>query len=157
MLRKAILLSLPLVILLGTIAVVYVLEEQRTPAYQVVLQQYLARAQSTFGTVRVRDLVEAQHPENFRAGMAEPSISDSNLLTDHLPYPPDQLYCVLIEYTATRSLSQGNRPVGQIVFLAFFDDGLWRQGWMVEEGPKGFVDELIAPKIVQIGCPFKVV
>ena len=99
MLRKILLLGLPLLVALATATTVMLYERQRTPNWQQTLEQYFANQLAPAASDTVIASVEAQLPWAFAAEMGR-AVVDAGAWPwgiEQLPYPPDALYCVLMD------------------------------------------------------------
>lgn len=175
--RKILTLALPLLILLGTVTTVVALEQQRTPEWQRALNGYLDQSRlddfhsddsrsgdssavkhSNVLAARVRRVARARLPWNFRAEMGRPVRSTQQWpwAVNQLPYPPDALYCVLVQETVSKFAPATATPqmatTRRVIYVAHHSDKLWRVGWMVHEGPIQPFSPALASHLASVGC-----
>jgi hypothetical protein len=60
-----------------------------------------------------------------------------------LPYPPDELVCVLLA---------GAQAQHQVVYVGHHTDTLWRVGWLVHQGPASPFPPDVAVELAALGC-----
>ncbi len=156
MMRKSLLIVLPVVVMVMTAFAVYWLARLRTPDWQGALDIYLAEAgEASAGTVQrpvVIGKVAATKPWLFHNGMGRAQMTGEwPWDAVQLPYPPDAVRCVLVAGPSTAAGSTedaGSR--GQLLFVAHHIDKLWRTGWVVHEGLPGTNDTRAV--LAEIGC-----
>ena len=146
--RTLLLLAIPLGVLLGTIAGVIALEQGQPPGWERALQLYLDTAAPVQGRAQVMAAEQARQPWEFRPELGSPVHQDEvwTWQIDQLPYPPDDLYCVLLGYPAGAATSR------QVVYVAHHTDNLWRVGWLVHLGPVTPFPATLAADLAQVGC-----
>jgi hypothetical protein len=154
MLRKIVLLSLPLFIVMGTVTTVIALERQRTAEWARTLEQYFAQTHTAAIDVEVQVTVSALQPWNFREGMGSAFLdtNDWRWHIEQLPFPPDSLYCVLVKRIPTATANPIIEPARQLLYVAHHSDHLWRVGWIVHEGPTEPFTMEVANDIAALGC-----
>jgi hypothetical protein len=156
MIRKSLLLALPLFVLLGTVAAVFTLEHQRTPDWQVVLEGYLHDERAERADFIVRKSVAARQPWNFDAAMGRAQMAAGAWPwgIERLPYPLDALHCVLIARTSAANGTSTGSAGEQILYVAHHSDKLWRVGWLVHEGPTVPLDAKEVNHLAAVDCDF---
>lgn len=161
MLRKILLIGLPLLVALGTATTVMFYDGQRTPGWQQTLEQYLAQSGASSVNAADDQIIAsdaAQVPWNFDAEMGH-AVVDAQAWQwsiEQLPYPPDALFCVLVDDstpTSTSSVTQPtNPPTQRLVYVAHHTDKLWRVGWVVHEGGRAPFAVADTDALGAVGC-----
>jgi hypothetical protein len=140
--RKVGLLAIPLLVLMATAIVVLSFESKRPAEWRVELNDYIRYDQSRFpGGTRVQATTAAKQPWNFDPEMSNFVFGNSVFRTDNsydgtpggyidLPFPPEQVWCVLL--VRNDSFSQVSK--NQIIFVAHHNDNVWWQDWVVHQG-----------------------
>jgi hypothetical protein len=152
--KKIIGLVFMLAVLFGTMATFVVLESQRRPDWQIALDQYLAHSSVIAKHFTIQKVARAERPDQFRAEMGVPVRDNDDWPwdVDSLPYPPDDLYCVLIEsYGRSPAVVPGNGQ-RQVVFVGHHSDTLWRVGWLVHAGPVAPFPPTASLDLKTVGC-----
>ena len=92
MLRKVMILGLPVLILLGSSVTVIAFERQHTPDWPWALERYLDQTQMANEQVEILGTEKASLPWNFCVTMGTPLViaSDWTWQIDRLPYLNDQ-------------------------------------------------------------------
>jgi hypothetical protein len=141
--RKTLLLALPVLVIAATALAVFVLERQRTPDWQMALDEYLASTGAVWQDARIGANVVAQMSWNFGEDNGNPQMSGNwpwGIAT--LPYPPNALRCMLIT----------NGEGEQLLFVAQHTDKLWRIGWIVHVGPTVPLTVAERGALAEVGC-----
>ena len=158
--KKLGLLTIPLVVLIATAIVVLSFESKRPPDWRVELNDYLRYDQSRFaGGTKVQAITAARQPWNFSPEMSHLVFGKSVFRTDNsydgtpgghivLPYPPEQVWCVLL--SRSDRFSQNSR--NEIVFVAHHNDNVWWRDWVVHEGTATPADPELKKTLLSIGC-----
>ena len=155
MLRKMLILGLPVLLFLSSAVTVIALERQRTPDWQQALDRYLDQTQMVNVQVEILGIERASLPWNFSVQMGTPVVaaSDWTWQIDRLPYPPDSLRCVLIDRRPTNAEGRiGIEPKRQLLYLAHHTDAVWRVGWIVHEGPSTLLAPGVVEDLAEVGC-----
>jgi hypothetical protein len=157
MLRKIILISLPLFVLLVMLTAVVAFEEKRTPDWQQVLKRYIEETRPIAVEVSILESVQASRPWNFDESMGvayrQPNSWPWDI--DRLPFPADALYCVLMQREPLEAAYQEVKSNHQIYYVAHHADALWRVGWVVHEGPMQPFAAAVRDDLAEIGCDLK--
>ena len=143
------LIAIPFVIVIITATTIFAAEAQRTPEWQILLKQYAANH-----NLAVVDSVRAGQPYNFTGELDYPLVlpstfeytadityqqSDAYMIA--LPYPPEQVRCALMEQSGKRML----------LFINYYSDGLWQNGWVIHQGPALF-STAATQSLDRLGC-----
>ena len=143
------LIAIPFVIVIITATAVFAAEAQRTPEWQRLLEQYAASQ-----NLAVVDSARAGQPFNFTGELDYPLVlpstfeytadityqqSDAYMIA--LPYPPEQVRCALMEQSGKRML----------LFINYYSDGLWQNGWVIHQGPALF-STAATQSLESLGC-----
>ncbi|MEZ4661967.1 MAG: hypothetical protein R2911_30835 [Caldilineaceae bacterium] len=128
------LISIPLAILIITATAIFAAESRRTPEWQTTLEQYAAQR-----NLAVIEVVRARQPHNFTGELDYPIVfpgqfeytadityEQPNIYQIALPYPAEEAHCALVEHSGRRKL----------LFVNYYSDRLWRNGWVVHYGPR---------------------
>ncbi len=104
--------------------------------------------------VQVQRTVNARQPWNFdeRMGRAWLRPGEWPWQIDRLPFPPNALYCVLIERTPSASAKSSLKAARQLLYVAHHSDQLWRLGWVVHEGQQAPFGAADFKRLVELGC-----
>ncbi len=153
--KKKLVLLTPLLVTL-IIAIILILINQRaTSPWKTKLKQYLVYLRETEQiSYQILDTASAVTPENFSESMSGESYSQDvtfasthNLFNDYsssllpMPYPPDQVICVL--------LNLNGNP--QLVYVALHNS-LYNADWIVHVSPDPWGSPLLQENLKAIGC-----
>ncbi len=152
--RKAILLAAPLMVPLIVGVAILLFEAGRPPDWRVELGQYILY-QNTHSpeTVSIQAVAKASQPWKFSPAMSTSVFGDSVFRTDNryngrkggyitLPFPPEQIYCVLLEY--------GDRH--ELAFVSRHNDQVWWQDWVVHQGSSAPFSFEFRQTVSLLGC-----
>jgi hypothetical protein len=158
MLRKIIVLGVPLLLIFGMMTTMVVFEGRRTPPWQRSLNQYFTHTDTSSFDLQVYESAKARQPWNFEEDMATPFFNgiDWPWQQERLPFPPDILYCTLIDRIPTTSATATIEAERQLVYVAHHSDALWRVGWMVHEGPVIRSDVNVPQDFTIVGCDLSI-
>jgi hypothetical protein len=132
-------LVLPLAVAALVLLGVAISEAQRTPEWQQALNQYL---RSSGGSPQ--QVIRAAAPEQLDPSLLEQLGEAGQFEGLALPMPPRTVYCVLV--------TKGQRH--SVLFVSYFSDNLWRDDWVVHQGPaQPFSTDTVAALSV-LGCDF---
>lgn len=67
-------------------------------------------------------------------------------------YPPEALQCVLVQGLRTSLTGAPEQPKRQVIYVGYHSDSLWREGWLVHEGPREPFTAELAADLQGIGC-----
>jgi hypothetical protein len=136
-----------MVAVLAIVAGVFaLLEATRMPDWEIALQDYLT--QNGWGVNRTPyQAARASQPWHFIPQMGRAIIQDWTWEGIDLPYPPDQVVCVLA----------GQDGGARLLFVCYHSDNLWRSGWVVHEGPQSPFTLADREILRQIGCDLALV
>ena len=150
--KRLIALAVPFLVLISVVVTLTWFEARRAPNWEVELNNYMAWSGLRRETIKVQAVVEADRPWNFTAAMGEPVGNDWPWGIDRLPFPPTAVRCVLLEKESKSALDVEGEPQRQVIYVGYYDDTLWRAGWLVHEGPQApFTPELVTD-LAAIGC-----
>ena len=107
-------------------------EARRTPDWQIALQGYMQERLDAEQQWVVLDTATARSPEAFAPHMAQPVVLEWTWEGIEIPYPPRSVICVLFAPAGSSS----EKSHARVLFVSHHSDNLWRQGWIVHEGPQ---------------------
>lgn len=149
--RRLKLLLIPIFIIIAIGGAVFAAEAERTPEWQTVLEQYAAGR-----NLAVIEAVRARRPYNFTGELDYPIVlpgqfeytADITYARSHvyqiaLPYPPEEIHCVLVEQRGKHTL----------LLVNYYSDGLWRNGWVIHQGSQMATDASMQI-MDKLGCHF---
>jgi hypothetical protein len=157
--RRMLRLSVPLLVLLVVVVAVIAAETGRLPAWQIELNKYLEyKSTSLSERIVVLSVDQASRPGRFDReashtvfgggvyyrvdhGYSEPRGKGSR----PLPYPPNKVYCVLVERDG------GEAKVRQALFVALHQD-IHSADWVVHEGESEPFTLAFVGRVSRIGC-----
>jgi len=157
--KRLIALTVPLLVLVVTVAAIATLESQRKPDWRLELDAYIA-ARAVSETITVQSVAEARAPENFEPHMGRPVPGESTW-GERLPYPPLEVRCVLLSPQKipppdSEDLGEPGPSERQIIYVAYFSDALWHVGWLLHEGAREpFAPDELEP-LATLGCDLPV-
>jgi len=140
---------LPAVVLIALGVAFAVLEAKRTPDWRIGLDEYLESVFSPAGRMTVELADRASKPWNFRKDMGDAVIRTRMWDSIELPVPPKEVMCVLLVRTRSSTVDAGG---ARLVFVGFHTDNLWKQGWIVYEGPESPFTQAVKEDLASIGC-----
>lgn len=152
--RKAALLGVTLVVPLIVATIILILEADRPADWRVELGQYiLYRNTHADESISIQEIVEAHRPWHFDSEMSDTVFGDSVFRTDNryngqrggyitLPFPPEQLYCVLLE---------GDDRL-ELAFVALHNDQVWWQDWLVHQSSTAVGTAAFEETMSRLGC-----
>lgn len=139
---------LPFLILLGTATTVAALETQRTPDWQTALNRYLA--ENAAQPAQVQTVAHADLPGQFTLELGSPVSDEWQWSIERLPFPPQELYCVLLQTPAAPGAAGESQA--QVVYVGYLSDALYRTGWMVYAGPHHPFPAQLPLQLAAVGC-----
>lgn len=145
--KRIVALVAPLLLLAAVVTALAAAEERRVPDWEAALQEYIAGNSRLREPVAVVQVVAASRPRRFTAAMGTPVQNDWPWGIDALPFPPEAVKCVLLQ-----AGGGGLAAPRRVVYVAYHDDGLWRAGWLVHEGPKTLLDPDAGSDLTAVGC-----
>ena len=144
---------LPSLALIALIGGLIIAESGRPAAWQVELNAYLARSNTPpTGGMAVRSVVRANKPWNFGPDMGYAVVGGGAWSGIDLPYPPEEVWCVLLKRSEVSTAGSGEEIPYQVVFVSFHSDRLWRQGWVVHKGLGNPFAPAFSECLSAIGC-----
>jgi hypothetical protein len=148
MAKRIILLSIPLLAALVVLVAWAVVEKGRPPDWRTALDQYISyKRQGSHETLEVESYVHSSHPWDFTQEMSKSTFGDSIIFEvsasdsyseslggdlKPLPYPPDDLWCVLLKLRNNTTAATGTENEYRLVFVALYND-LYNAEWIVHE------------------------
>jgi hypothetical protein len=126
------------------------LETRRVPDRQVKLDAYLAGPAAAPGTWVIRSWDRASRPWNFYEGMGRIVSDDGVWRGIDRPYPPRDVVCALVERGG--NTWSPSRSTQQLLFVAYYDDRLYRHGWVVYRVPGDGLTQAERRNLDAIGC-----
>jgi hypothetical protein len=153
--KKRSLIVIPLLAVIILVVLILVIDSQRTPAWRVKINHYLTFLRETnHPAYHVESIASAAQPSNFSASMSAETYSDTPLFQtssfssssvatelEPLPYPPEQVMCVL--------LHDGSQL--QLVYVALHNN-LYNADWVVHISPDPWGSQVIQFNLSSIGC-----
>ena len=143
--KRIIAVLIPLIILVMVGSIISLLEAQQTPSWKIELDNYINQTKTPQESIKIAAVVDAKQPWNFDNTMGIPASHKWPWGIEKLPYPPVQLKCVQLE----NGNSDDHAMTQHIVFVGYYDDNVWRSGWLVHESLNGAEVERT---LKQIGC-----
>ncbi|UCC86535.1 MAG: hypothetical protein JSV81_17040 [Anaerolineales bacterium] len=151
--KRALFFLMPSLVLVSLVVAVLIAEARRPPGWRAELDEYLA-GNATFrhgrGSVQSVDL--ASKPWNFGQDMGRAVFSDGTWGALELPFPPTEVWCVLLK----RDLPALNGLAGEspymVVFVSYHTDRLWNQGWVIHVGARNPFTPTFVESLSVIGC-----
>lgn len=137
--RRYGLLLIPLAVGLIVLSWVIAAEAQRTPEWQIELNQYLRENDTS-----ALQIVHARQPENQAPSLLRKTVDAGTFKGLALPLPPRDVYCALVPRQETRI----------VVFVSYFSDNLWRDDWVIHEGPRYPLNNETLKALAALGCDF---
>ena len=155
--KKHVLIFIPTLIVAGVVVVLLLLNHLQAPAWKPIIDQYLAYLPTTGDpSFQVNEVVRASQPENFNSAMSAGSFSasvifqssttidaDYSAALDPIPYPPDDVWCVL--------LKDGGEQ--ELVFAALHNS-LYNADWIVHISPAAWGSAELETDLNSLGCTF---
>jgi len=153
--KKRNLIVIPLLAVILLVALILVIDSQRPPAWRVKINHYIAFLRETnHPSYHVESTASAAQPSNFSESMSAETFSDTPLFQtssssrasfsaelEPLPYPPEQVMCVL--------LHDGSQL--QLVYVALHNN-LYNADWVVHISPDPWGSQAIQSNLSSIGC-----
>ncbi len=151
--RRLIFLTVPILVLIVLATGVIAIEARRPAEWQTKLNEYLHdRNLRSPGGIRVQSAARASKAWNLCADMSHAVFGNQAWSHLELPFPPEELWCVLLKQERTSSLEPSGGTAYQVVFVSYHTDRLWNEGWVVQAG----VGNPFAPAFIEglstIGC-----
>jgi hypothetical protein len=126
--RRATAFSLAAAVIVLVLGVLAVIEFRRPTAWQDELTAHLARLDAEESAVRLLAVKRARRSDLFDGHLSRAVWGNQSYTAKPLPYPPDTLYCIQLEYQ-----SGGSSPRRQLLFVALHRD-LHNADWILHEG-----------------------
>jgi hypothetical protein len=153
--KKRSLIIIPFLAVILLVVVILVIDSQRTPAWRVKIDHYIAFLRATnHPSYHIESTASAAQPSNFSASMSVETYSDSALFQtssgsgtsysaelEPLPYPPEQVMCVLLQ--------DGGQL--QLVYVALHNN-LYNADWVVHISSDPWGSQAIQFNLSSIGC-----
>ncbi|UCC64329.1 MAG: hypothetical protein JSV36_04540, partial [Anaerolineae bacterium] len=146
------------------------LQVGRSPAWRQELDRYVQRQDAlSSGTTTVRFTVRASKPWNLTPEMSSAVYGDSpHYRTDYgygteygtvkdrsgpraLPYPPENVWCALLEWEGQGTGEPGRETRHTVVFVAKHQD-LYNADLMVHEAATDLSTQALAEYLSRLGC-----
>jgi hypothetical protein len=150
--KRAIFLLIPILVLTGLTAALLVAESKRPDEWQVVLDKYLGSRDASRSRMMVHSVVRASKPWNFSRDIGRAVLSESTWTGVDLPFPPEEVRCVLLKQSSTSRRELEQEMTYQVVFLSYHTDRVWNQGWVVHEGEESPFAPAFIESLAAIGC-----
>jgi hypothetical protein len=138
--------------LIVTLVPLAILESRRTPDWLYELSRYLANTGSSVEAIRLAEMAEAQHPEQFAAQMliAAP-VGWPWQGIDRIP-PPEKVRCIRIEGQGRAGWGSTGQAITERLLVGYHSDGLWHTGWLVHRFREGVSDAAQQALLAKMGC-----
>jgi hypothetical protein len=157
--RRKILAGFPLLTAAMIFLGLWIANKITTPAWRSALNHYIAyKTSPPAAMITLERSVQAGQPWRFRTDMSSATYGDcfyfdvSNCDTikqalpdPPLPFPPEDLWCALLQSTAS------DHEARWVVYIARHED-LYNAGWIVHESSRSLSDPLLADDLASIGC-----
>ena len=142
--------SLVLIVLVGAVIAI----EARRPAdWRVELDEYLQVRNARWpGGATTASSARASKPWNFSRDMSHAVINDRAWRGIDLPFPPEEVWCVLLKRDRFLTYEPGGETAYQVVFVSYHTDRLWNQGWVIHEGAENPLAPAFIDALSTIGC-----
>ena len=184
--RKATSLILVFIIPISVVAALILTGESGTPAWQTKLNEYILYQNINKSTaLTTRSVTHASKPWNFGDEMSLPPWGDSvvfetagsdidtsqgitvswqPILThslnvdgrEPLPYPPDDLWCVLLQVSRSQTSpfdpTKGGTVSGYTVVFVGLHNDLYNGAWVVHESAYPFPSPELNATLDEVGC-----
>jgi hypothetical protein len=144
--RRSVAFSLVAAVVVFVLAVLMWIEIRRPAMWQDQLTGYLARQNAEGDAVHLLVARRALAPQLFEGDLSQGVRGTGSYTTRSLPYPPDRLYCVLLEHRYQQASSRR-----QLVFVALHSD-LYTADWVLHEGPYEPFGPKTAATLRTLGC-----
>ncbi len=156
--KKQLLIFIPTLVVIGVMATLLLLNNGQAPPWRTIIDEYLLYLRTTGETsFKVTNAVLASKPANFNSDMSAGSFSDSLIFQtssvvgadysadlEPMPYPPDQVWCVL--------LKDGSEQ--RLVFAALHHN-LYNADWIVHIPPAAWGSAELDITLASLGCTFE--
>lgn len=155
--RKAIIFAILSVVLITTTVALYLVNRSSPPPWREAMNRYLVyREQKGLGSLIIDRIVRAGRPWNLTSGEGFITYGSSNIYqTDYsltsdysgslsLPYPPQDMYCVLFK-------SGSSSSTDRLILVTYYQD-LYNSDWVVHEPAQQLSSEEITILLTNIGC-----
>ena len=156
--RKRLLIYIPTLLVIGVMVALLLLTNRQPPKWKTALDQYLTYLRSTGQpSYQLVSAVSASLPANFTPLMSAESFSDSVIFqtdlntndpssagTQPIPYPPDQVWCVL--------LKDGGQQ--HVVYIALHNS-LYNADWIVHTSADPWGSSELQNSLDRLSCIFK--
>jgi hypothetical protein len=157
--RKKVLAVFPLLSAIMVLVGLWIANALTTPPWRAALNLYIAyKTSPPASLITLERAVQAGQPWRFRADMSGATYGDcyyfdvsycdtiKQALPDPpLPFPPEDLWCALLQSTAS------DRVDRWVVYIARHED-LYNAGWIVHESPRSLSDSRLSDDLASIGC-----
>lgn len=151
--RRVISLIIPLLVLFVLAAGVIAIEVSRPADWRVELNKYVQYQNSLSpARITVQSVAYASKPGNFSQDMSHAVFGDSVWGGLDLPFPPEEVWCVLLKRDASSNDELGGEMPYKVVFVSHHTDRLWNDDWVVHEGAKALFTHEFIESLSLIGC-----
>jgi hypothetical protein len=150
--KRAIFLLIPILVFMGLAAVLLIAEASRPTEWRVELDRYLVSRDASRSRVTVHSVARAGKPWNFSRDMGRAVLSESQWTGVDLPFPPEEIRCVLLKRNSTSRREPEREMAYQVVFLSYHTDRVWNHGWVVHEGVESPFAPAFIESLAAIGC-----
>lgn len=149
--KKIIVLSIPLIMLVSVVLTFAMLEAQRKPDWKMELDDYITSKRSTEILTIIAEN-NATQPWNFDETMGIPAKSNRFWSGAELPSPLSPLRCVLVEKKYVSTPDSKEKRKRQIIYVGYHSDTLWQVGWLVLEGSTEPFTQNDVAHLATLGC-----
>jgi hypothetical protein len=151
--RRAIFLAIPLLVLVALVTGMVVMEAGRPADWRVALDEYVGdQAMISPGGITAQSAARASKPWNFSQEMSRGVLGSRMWGRLDLPFPPEEVWCVLLKRGQVSTDEPGGETPYQVVFVGYHTDRLWRTGWVVHEGARSPFSPAFMASLLVIGC-----
>ena len=162
--RRAKILSVLFLVPIVIAATLHAVESRRPPDWQRQVNQYTAYMEQTSAErMTVHEVCPAQRPWEFHSEISAAAYGDSvhyqtdygytgkNVGTKPLPFPPQEVWCVLLELEQRGSADPAQEGAYRVVFPALHQD-LHNADWVLHEGAGDLISQDPMDSLSQLGC-----
>jgi hypothetical protein len=149
--KKIVVLSVPLIMLVSVVLTFAMLEAQRKPDWKMELDDYFNSKRSTEILTIIAEN-KATQPWNFDKTMGIPAKSNQFWSSTELSSPLGTLRCVLVEKRYVSTPVGKEKRKRQVIYVGYYSDTLWQVGWLVFEGSTEPFTQNDVAHLSTLGC-----
>ncbi|MCG3206879.1 MAG: hypothetical protein FOGNACKC_00478 [Anaerolineae bacterium] len=157
--RRLFLLLIPVLVLITVALAASIGNALTQSGWEDELQKYYLQRRS-FGTIQA--VTRASRPGNFSKALSritygsgpystDYSFQDKTFVAANIPYPPDEVWCVLLK-NSNRSTANSVTAASYTVIFINYHLSLWFGGWVVHEGETSPFSPEFIRRVDALGC-----